>query len=328
MFTKLLVPLDRSELAEQALGRARALARGCQAAVDIVMVHQPDEYAMYGDTLGLEHRQLDTEEQYLSDITTKLASPGSVSTTHAVLRGDVVPSLTARALEGGADLIVMTSHGRTGLRRAMLGSTTDGMIRHSAIPVMVLRPAEHHTSPLDTPEPFRTILVPLDGSPEALRVLDAATSLACCDNAQLILVRIVQPVPLVMADASIASVYPLYTPDDLATDGLVKEATRELEAAARTCAEKDCPNARHEVVVAMSVAPALLEFARDHRADAIAMSTHGRGASRLLIGSVADEVMRGSGLPMLMHGPTLIGRGAMSEHDSAVGAAPPLASIA
>jgi nucleotide-binding universal stress UspA family protein len=291
------------------------------------MVHQPDDDAAYGDALGLANPQLEMEDQYVRDTAQKVARNGSVSTTHAVLKGDVITSIVDRAHHVGADLVVMTSHGRTGLRRAWMGSVTDGMIRQSAIPVLMLRPVGARTSALEKPEPFGTILVPLDGSPEALRVLKAAASLACCDNARLLLVRVVQPVPLVMADASIASVYPAYMPDDVATDGLVNEANRELAAAARTCAEMQCPNVACEVVVATSVAQALLDFARDHRADVIAISSHGRGASRLLIGSVADEVMRGSGLPMLIHGPTLIGRNAPKAHASDVGATSPLVSI-
>jgi nucleotide-binding universal stress UspA family protein len=310
MFTKVLVPLDRSALAEQALGRAGALARACRAGVDIVLVHQPENYTAFGDDLRLEERQLVSEKQFVGGIADLLASDGSLSVTHAVVKGDVVTSIVSRAHEISADLIVMTSHGRTGLSRAWLGSVADGVIRRAAIPVLMLRPVEGRTSALAPSEPFRTILVPLDGSPEALRVLDAARTFARCDKARLMLLRVVQPVPLVTGDASSALVYPALIPDDVATAGLVDEAMQQLAGTARRLQEEGSVKVAHEVRVASSVAQAILDFARACGADMIAMSTHGRGASRLLIGSVADKVVRGSGVPVLLRGPAVVSGGA------------------
>jgi nucleotide-binding universal stress UspA family protein len=161
-----------------------------------------------------------------------------------------------------------------------------------------------------------------------LRVLAAATSLARCDNARLILLRVVQPVPLVTEDMSIAYVYPALLPDDVATADLVDEATQQVSATARTLSEQGGPNVAHEVVVANSVAQAVLDVARACSADLIAMSTHGRGASRLLLGSVADKVVRGSGLPVLLHGPAALSRRESTERASRNEGTSPLFSIA
>ena len=114
MFRKLLVPLDRSALAEQALGPAAAIARGSKAEIDVVLVHQ--QISLDGfPSAPWNEAQAEDEERYLAPIADELKSGGSVPTTHAVVRGDVIEAIRARAHDVKADLIVMTSHGRTGL---------------------------------------------------------------------------------------------------------------------------------------------------------------------------------------------------------------------
>ncbi|MEO5816836.1 MAG: universal stress protein [Gemmatimonadaceae bacterium] len=301
MFTRLLVPLDRSTLGEQALSRAAELARGCNAAVDIVLVHHSDQYPDYGGSRGLQERQLETEEQYVSHSAGEVARSAGVPTTHAVLRGDVVSAIVARAGEIGADLIVMTSHGRTGLSRAWLGSVADGVIRRSSIPVLMLRPASELATPLGGPAPFRKILVPVDGSRDAMSVLAAAASLARLHGARLVLLRIILPVPFVAADPILGSVYPATIQDTVATAEVVDDAKRQLDDAARSIVARDGIDVEVNVLVADGVAQALLDFASASSADLIAMSTHSRGASRLLIGSLADKIIRGSRLPVLLY---------------------------
>ena len=300
MFTKLLVPLDRSSLGEQALGRAADIARACNAAVDIVLVHHPDQYAEFGDIVGLEAAQFETEEKYVAEMAGELARDGKVAATHAVMRGDVVSGIVARAHDTGADLIVMTSHGRTGLSRAWLGSVADGVIRRSAVPVLMLRPTSELAARLGAPVPFRRLLVPLDGSKEAMTVCDAATALARCTGAHMTLLRIVPPIPLLTTDETIAAVYPTLIPDEVATAGLVEKARGQLAGVARTIIDRDRLEVDHHVLVASNVAQAVLDFASASSVDVIAMSTHSRGPSRLLIGSIADKLLRGSHLPVLL----------------------------
>jgi nucleotide-binding universal stress UspA family protein len=300
MFTKLLVPLDRSSLGEQALGRAADIARACKADVDIVLVHHADKYADFGYIAGLEAAQFEAEEKYVAEMAGELSRNGGVPATHAVVRADVVSGIVARAHDIGADLIVMTSHGRTGLSRAWLGSVADGVIRRSAIPVLMLRPTSEIAAWLAPPNPYRKILVPLDGSQEAAAVCDAATALARCSGARLMLLRIVPPVPLLTTDETIAAVYPTLIPDEVATAGIVEEARQKLDGIARTMVDRDGVEVDHHVLVASNVAQAVLDFASASSADAIAMSTHSRGPSRLLMGSIADKLLRGSHLPVLL----------------------------
>jgi nucleotide-binding universal stress UspA family protein len=302
MFRKLVVPLDRSPLAEQAVGQAAALARASHAEIDLVLVHQPLPFAGFNDE-PWNAEQLNDEEKYLKWIASELASGASLTTTHAVVRGEAVDSICRRAWDVDADLIVMTSHGRTGLSRAWLGSVADGVLRHSAIPVLMLRPVETKTDRLVAHHLFKHVLVPLDGSALAGDILSSASALARSSAARLTLLRIVPPVPLLMVDVDMAFAYPPFVEDDDATAHLVEEASQQLDEVSRRLADETGVAVDTHVVVAGHIAQAIIDFASGHAVDVIAMSTHGRGASRFLLGSIADKVLRGSSLPMLVQRP-------------------------
>lgn len=304
MFTRLLVPLDRSALAEQAIGRAAAIARASGASLDVMLVSQSAQLSVLGDEPAMVAIQEQSDERYVADLADALARSASISTTHKVLRGNVVASITSRAREIGADLIVMTSHARTGLSRTWLGSVADGVIRNSETPVLMLRPVLDIPWRLAPRDLFHRILVPLDSSAAALQVLEPASALSHCNGARLMLLRVVRPVPLIAPDASLAFMYPTLIPDDRATAALVDEAKHDLDKIARGFAAHAHVEVEQHVVVSDHVAQAVLDFARTRGADMIAMCTHGRGTSRLVIGSMADKVVRASGLPVLLYRPT------------------------
>jgi nucleotide-binding universal stress UspA family protein len=325
MFKKLLVPLDRSPLAEQALGAAAAIARASGAEVDVVIVHQPVPYAGFKDA-PWKAAQAKDEEKYIATIAAALASGASISVAHALLHGDVIEGICEHARQIAADLIVMTSHGRTGFSRAWLGSVADGMLRRSAIPVLMLRPAEPAVDRSAVQPLFQHFLVPLDGSLLASAILPTVVELARCSKGRLSLLRIVQPVPLVIPDRPAPSMYSTSLQDEPATQCLVDEASKQLSEHMQALADQGCDDVETRVVVAAHVAQAIIDFAEENKVDAIAMSTHGRGASRLLVGSVADKVLRASELPMLLRRPI----GVNEEHDfiSSAGIAQQLPALA
>jgi nucleotide-binding universal stress UspA family protein len=305
MFRQILVPLDRSALAEQALGRAAAIARASHAAVDVMLAHEPLPFGAFSDVPW--HAEQWTEEvNYLESVVQEMVSGATIAVSHNVLRGAAVEMICQRAHEIDADLIVMTSHGRTGLSRLWLGSVADGVIRRSRVPVLVLRPIGDKNR-REATKPFGKILVPLDGSALAAEALTSATALAKCSNARIVLLRVVQPIPLIMTDVGMPFTYPAMVPDEIATEGLIEEAKKEMSEVSRRTRAETGLDVDAFVIEGPSVAQAILDFARGHNVDAIALSTHGRGASRLLVGSVADKVLRASELPTLLHRPALVG---------------------
>jgi nucleotide-binding universal stress UspA family protein len=324
MFKKILVPLDRSSLAEQAVGQAVALARASHAEIDLVTVHQPLLLGGSGDA-SWNAEQWDDERKYLESIVEELASGASVSATHAVVRGHTVDMICKRAWDVDADLIVMTSHGRTGLSRAWLGSVADGVLRHSSLPVLMLRPIETRADRLAAHRLFEHVLVPLDGSTLAVEILSAATALARTCNARTTLLRVVEPVPVVSLDSSVPYSFQPSVHDRAATDALVEEAKRQLDELARWLAVPGSATVDAHVVLADHVAQGIIDYARAHHVDAIAMSTHGRGASRFLLGSVADKVLRASGLPLLLHRPIAVSKSLEGIESSSAVQSPTLA---
>jgi len=302
MFRQLLVPLDRSALAEQAVGLAAAIARSAHAQLDLMLVHEPLPFAGFADAPWNED-EWGSEQKYLQGILQEVLSGAKIPVSHKVMRGGVVEMICKRAIEVDADLIVMTSHGRTGASRAWLGSIADGVIRRSGAPVLLLHPVETKSPRSAARHLFKKVLVPLDGSAIAADALASAGALARCSNAKLVLLRVVKPVPMILVDPGLPLMYPPPIPDDVVTDRLVDEAKEQLADVAARTAETTGVNVESHVVVESSAAHGIINFARGNEVDVIAMSVHGRGASRLLIGSVADKVLRGSGLPILLHRP-------------------------
>lgn len=304
MFKKLLVPLDRSPLAEQAVGTAVAIAREAHAAIDLVLVHERPFGIEPRSSLDLTNWHDDDE--YLATIATEVQASVDLPVTHAVPTGNPVEMICARAHAEGVDLIVMTSHGRTGLSRAFLGSVADGVVRQSAVPVLLLRVAEQKpvTRPIRALPLFRRILVPLDGSAFSADVLMSAADLARCGNGKLLLLRVVPPVPKVAADVPLGSSAALLAEvDEIATRTLVEQAHDDLVGVVRSLARTGIADVETAVVLDPRVSRAIIDHANHHRADAIAMSTHGRGATRLVVGSVADKVMRNAKMSILLRRP-------------------------
>ena len=309
MFRKVMVPLDGSALAEQAIGQAVALARAAHAPLDLVLVHRPASLDVANDAPWNDYRRT-RENTYLEAVAARLTATASVPTTQAVLEGDPADMICLRVWEVDADLVVMTTHGRTGLSRAWLGSVADGVLRNSSVPVLMLHPIAETTREPATQRGLKRILVTLDGSALAADILPVASELARCESARLELLHVVQPVPLLMPEMMatggyMPASYSLMIPDAAATKRLVAAAKAQLAENTRILREERVECGAH-VVVSDHVAQAILDEARDCGADAIAMATSGRGASRLFMGSIADKVLRGSTLPMLMLRPIAV----------------------
>jgi nucleotide-binding universal stress UspA family protein len=306
MFRKLLLPLDRSSLAEQAIGHAASIARESGAAIDIVLVHEPFPFAGYADLPWGGDADATAEQKYLEAVADELKSGAQVTATCSVLRGAPAEMIIRRAREIGADLIVMTSHGRTGLSRTWLGSVADAVMRKSSIPVLMLRPQREGetTRHRAAVRGVKRILIPMDGSSLATGIVPAATDFARTAHASITLLRVVPIVPIVMAYEPTLPVTSLpVVPDDAATQQLVDVATSELESVAQRLHEETGITIDAHVAVSGHAAQTIVDQADALNIDIIAMSTHGRGASRLLLGSVADKVLRSSRVPVLLYRP-------------------------
>jgi len=303
MFTKILVPLDRSSLAEQAVGRAAAIARAYDASIDLILVHEPFATSLFVNSTS-EMDTLDGEQRYVERMAAEICAGSSLTVTAGVHRGAAPDVICDRAREVGADLIVMTSHGRTGIGRMWLGSVADAVVRNSPVPVLVLRPIADANDRRAAHHLFKHVLIPLDGSALAADIFPTALAIAQAGGAKITLARVITPVPaLTPVDAAIPLAYTPIVPDEVATKHLASEVAAELDEIARRLKDQGHVEVKAEVIVDERAAQAIINYAGAHEVDLVAMCTHGRGASRLLVGSVADKVLRGSGLPVLLHRP-------------------------
>lgn len=304
MLKRILVPLDGSPLAEEAIGMAAAIARASNAHLDLLMVHEPILTGRRDDFTWSE-KQIVAEQKYLLQIAGELATGAGVHAQETLLRGQPAELIVTRATDCDADLIVMTSHGRTGWSRVWLGSVADAVVRQSHVPVLILRPAEQRHDPRALRKPVKKILIPLDGSSTAAEVLGVVTDLARTWNARVDVLRVVAPVPLITPDIGMPFVYLANVTDSEATEALVREAAAELARDAESLRRGGISVGAQRVVVSPFTAQAIADNAQALEADLIAMSTHGRGASRLFIGSVADKVRRALEIPVLLHRPRI-----------------------
>jgi len=298
MRKSILIPLDGSPFGEQALPMGLDLARRMGAEVHLVHVHQPVRPAPYAEGIAayngeLEEEARTREEQYLANLANRSAETAGVVVRRALLDGPVAPALSRYADEEEIGLVVMTTHGRGGISRAWLGSVADALIRQVKVPVLFLRPGKE-AGP-EQPREFRRILIPLDGSELAESVLATAEAIGRLSDAEYTLLHIVVPPFVLGPPRSAVLVEPGEGPEILerwSDDYLARVAARMSAAGLRVRAVVETyPNA----------AQGILDYARAHDIDLIAMSTHGRvGFSRIALGSVSDKVLRGADVPVLL----------------------------
>ena len=140
MYSRILVPLDTSDLAEQALPHAEALARRLNAELQLLtVIHTPPEEAASAGAPADEFdpRALEGQE-YLQGLAARLTGDG-VRVKTRIRRGDIAEEIMAHAVETRCDLIVVCTHGRSGLGRWVYGSIADRLLRYAPVPVLLVR---------------------------------------------------------------------------------------------------------------------------------------------------------------------------------------------
>ncbi len=292
MYRSILVPLDGSALAERALAVAAALAGRFGSELHIVHVHRErvaDELPAYGLTGDAARR---AAEQYVLAAADRLRAVQTAQVSGTILEGSAASGIAEYAARSGIDLIVMSSHGRTGASRFWLGSVADAVIRATPLPVLMVRGDDGKTDP----GVFERILLPLDGSSLAEAIVPHAIALAKATQAHVHLLRVEE-----RAEDVRLSVWGLAPaePDDL--PARLEQADRYLHSLVERFQSEWAPaTASAEARGGHRVGETIAQVAVEQDSDLIAMTTHGRGASRLFLGSVADKVIRGTACSILV----------------------------
>jgi nucleotide-binding universal stress UspA family protein len=145
MFKRILVPLDGSQFAEGALPQAQMLAECGGGSIELLRVAiHPSSYVYVADPValaGLYDSDCTHCEVYLKQVASRLTETTLTPVTTAVLEGPVADAVLDYADETGADLIVMSTHGRSGMERWLLGSVAEKVVRGAKMPVLLVRPS-------------------------------------------------------------------------------------------------------------------------------------------------------------------------------------------
>jgi len=293
MFKTIIVPLDGSLFAEQAIGTAATIAQHTQAELVLVRVHETylfetTDYSVADDFSRRE------QEHYLAEVAERVESLFGLVPDRVLLDGVVDTAICSYAAGMESPLIVISTHGRTGFSRLWLGSIADAIARHASTPVLMLRHRGDGDGELTRTHHFRHVMVPLDGARFAETALAPAAALAAAFKAKLTLLRVVAPVNVPVPLYAAPYVAPPIDDDEETLNILLEGA----EDYARTLAMNvafDWPGLEVDTVVRVedAPAPAILAAACAHGVDTIALATHGRGVSRLVVPSVTDKVLRG-----------------------------------
>jgi nucleotide-binding universal stress UspA family protein len=289
MAKSILVPLDGSHCAERAIPVAIIVARRTGSELHVVRAHEQAGMNLPTALPGADQVWHHQQESLMRFTASRLERECGITTRWELLQGRPAPAIESYVRLHDIDLVIMTTHGRSGLARAWLGSTAEALLRLSSVPILLIRPET--AVKLDG---FERMLVALDGAPTAERGLDAA--LAMVSDEHCVLLRVVMP------PAALRS---------LVMPGAAEWERAELE---RRCVEADLYLAELakrtrslartvEVrrVVSGNVAKTVLREARNGNVDLLVLGTHGRHPLlRAMLGSVADKVIRSAGVPVLV----------------------------
>lgn len=295
--THIVLTTDFSEEAARPLGAIGDFARRVGAKVTLLHVSQILTGPMQRGPKPLppsESGERTTAEQALAEVA-KGFPEGVRVDCRVVAATDVADGIVAEAAELRASLIALSTHGRTGLRRVVLGSVAENVLRHARAPVLCFPPPRG-----EAPERLAVdhMLVTTDGSEAALRPFAPVFALARAFGSRVTVLNVAEEEHPIVYGAP-----PLGPP--LAAPLQPQDAAHHREVA-RKAIEAQCKPLAGGMTPTVVVldhedpAEAIVRYAADGGADLIALSTHGRtGFRRLVFGSVAEEVLRHSPVPVL-----------------------------
>jgi nucleotide-binding universal stress UspA family protein len=183
-YRKLLVPLDGSRLAEKALPYAKALSKTKGSEIILFTVSTASE-------------QFDRPIKAYLDLTAKELKSQKIKVSTAVAYGNVAEEIIKFAQKGKIDLIIISTHGHSGIKRWMLGSVALKVLYGTCTPVLLAKSKAHKVSKVE----FKKILAPLDGSPFSETSIPYVKELAKGAGSEIILLRVSEP-PILPADRS------------------------------------------------------------------------------------------------------------------------------
>lgn len=280
MYDDVLLPTDGSD-ATASIAHAADVADWFDATVHVLFVASTnrDSVTVVGTDVvdALEREGTEIVEQVATDVRER-----GVECATEVVQGDPATTIADYAESRGMDLVVMPTHGRTGLSRFLLGSVTENVLRRSDVPVLTLRTDEDARATF----PYEDVVVPTDGSETATAAANGAIELASALDATLHAISVVDEASLGFDVRSAA------VSEELEADAA--QAVADVADRASDAGVENVESVRHG-----TVHREILDYVEENDVDAVAMGTTGRsGTDRVLLGSVTERIVRTSPVPV------------------------------
>jgi nucleotide-binding universal stress UspA family protein len=307
VYHRILVPLDGSRRAEAILPDVLKLAAQHQA--EVVLLRVASAHSLGGANLTeAQVRAVEKADRYLSEVEERLAGRG-IRVSRVVRYGQAPEEILDHARAGGIDLIAMSTHGRSGIGRILLGSVAEHVLRGASVPVLLRRAAASASRPVGPEAPqtqdpgrpewaaptrqaIRHILCPVDFSRTSDAAMSRAGSLAERFGADLTLLHVVYD-PLAVTGLHIP-----HPPLEQLREEMIREAERTLQAQVHRRLRL-VPRAKTAAIVGRPYRE-IVRYAGTHGVDLIVMGTQGlSGLNHLILGSTAERVVRMAPCPVL-----------------------------
>ena len=291
LFQRILVPLDGSDLAQRALSYAEAIARRKKSELILLSVVHTD----------IEHKEDRLHKSHL-DITAEKLQAQGITVSTAVVNGHVAEEIVDYSAKNNINLIIISTHGYSGVKRWMLGSVAQKVLYSTGTPVLLVK---SHAPPLVCAN-INKILVPLDGSPFSETIFPYLERLAAGTDTEAVLLEVVEsPVVPSYGSRPINPTWVKYR--DSAWEELQQQATEYLNNIQNDLAQKGI-KLKPKVIKSElgEVAKKIIQIAHSEDTDLIIVATHGRtGVSHWMYGSVANKLVDESTQPLLLVRPEI-----------------------
>lgn len=283
MYKNILLPVDGSEHAAEIVHHAAELAQWTKATIEVLFVADTTQDSVTVVEANLVDTLVQEGEDIVADVANTLKSLG-VDYGTDVVQGSPAPTIVDYAERYDHDLIVLPTHGRTGLSRYLLGSITEKVVRLSDVPVLTARMRSDEQLTF----PYENILIPTDGSAGSKGAARHGLALAATLDATVHVLSVVADTSLGPDVRSVLSEAELEQPATDAVADVVTEAEEYELVDVQTHVEHGSP------------AEVIRESIETNDIHAVVMGTSGRrGVDRILLGSVAEKTVRSAPVPVI-----------------------------
>jgi nucleotide-binding universal stress UspA family protein len=286
-YRRVLVPLDGSELAERAIPYAKNLVKA-----------RDSEVILFTASIA-SVEQLDRPMKAYLELNAKELQSQGIKASIAIAYGNVADEIIKFADKNKIDLIILSTHGHSGIKRWALGSVALKVLHGTCIPVLLIKSRAQKTAKVE----FKKILLPLDGSSFSEASIPYVKELTKGTGVEIVLLRVSEP-PVLPADRSPAIKPSWEEYRDILMAEIQRQAEEYLEGI-RANLGKSGIKIRSQAILGKT-AESILQVAQKEDINLITMTTHGRtGVSRWVYGSVASRIVEESLQPVLLIRPSV-----------------------